>query len=68
MDTYMDTKTDFSYSNKMRNLLAKTLKIPVKNISIKATTTDHLGYIGKSKGWSVIALSKIYSDDEKSIH
>ena len=38
------------------------------NISIKATTTDHLGFIGKSKGWSVIAVSTIYSADGKNNH
>ncbi len=40
------------YSNKMRNLLAKTLKIPVKNISIKATTTEGLGFTGRLEGIS----------------
>ena len=28
-------------------------------ISVKATTTDGLGYIGKSDGWSALAISTI---------
>jgi len=30
------------------------------------TTTDHLGVIGKSKGWSVIAIATVYKNDEQS--
>ena len=46
--------------------IANILNVNQNNISIKATTTDHLGYIGKSKGWSVIAISTIYSTNEKN--
>ena len=28
-------------------------------ISVKATTTDGLGYIGKSEGWSALAIATI---------
>ena len=48
----------------IRKNLSNILELSLKNISIKATTTDYLGYIGKSKGWSVIAISTIYSADE----
>ena len=48
--------------------IANILNVNQNNISIKATTTDHLGFIGESKGWSVIAVSTIYSSDEKNCH
>ena len=55
-----------SYIVDIKKNIAKILELSEKNISIKATTTDYLGYIGKSKGWSVIAVSTIYSADEKN--
>ena len=45
-------------------LIAKILNISEEMLSIKATTTDNLGVIGKSKGWSVIAITTIYNNDE----
>ena len=53
-----------NYIESIAKNLADILDINEK-ISIKATTTDHLGFIGKSKGWSVIAISTIYSANEK---
>ncbi len=44
--------------------VAKILNIDKDQVSIKATTTDYLGYIGKSKGWSVLAIATIYNNDE----
>ena len=55
-----------NYILDIKKNIANVLELNEKNISIKATTSDHLGYIGKSRGWSVIALSTIYSNDEKS--
>ena len=57
-----------SYIKDIKNNIANILDLNRENISIKATTTDYLGYIGKSKGWSVIALSTIYSANEKNSH
>ena len=54
-----------NYIESIAKNLADILDINEKKISIKATTTDHLGFIGKSKGWSVIAISTIYSANEK---
>ena len=42
------------------------LELDENKISIKATTTDYLGYIGQSKGWSVISIATIYEINEKS--
>ena len=55
-----------SYIVDIKKNIAKILNVNQNNISIKATTTDHLGYIGESKGWSVIAISTIYSTNEKN--
>ena len=46
------------------NNVAKTLNIEKEKVSIKATTTDYLGYIGKSKGWSALAIATIYNNGE----
>tara|TARA_Y100001960_G_scaffold177421_1_gene186077 strand:+ start:1189 stop:1683 length:495 start_codon:yes stop_codon:yes gene_type:complete len=55
-----------SYILDIKKNIANILNVNQNNISIKATTTDHLGYIGESKGWSVIAISTIYSTNEKN--
>ena len=55
-----------SYIVDIKKNIANILELSVKNISIKATTTDYLGYIGESKGWSVIAISTICSVDGKN--
>tara|TARA_B100000287_G_scaffold302996_1_gene286153 strand:- start:658 stop:1152 length:495 start_codon:yes stop_codon:yes gene_type:complete len=57
-----------SYMSDIKKNIANILKLSVQDISIKATTTDYLGFVGKSKGWSVIAISTIYSGDEKNSH
>ena len=57
-----------SYVADIKKNIANILNINQDNISIKATTTDHLGYIGESKGWSVIAISTIHSTNEKNSH
>ena len=57
-----------SYVADIKKNIANILNVNQDNISIKATTTDHLGYIGESKGWSVIAISTIHSTNEKNSH
>ena len=54
------------YMVDIKNNIADILSISQNNISIKATTTDHLGYIGDSKGWSVVAISTIYNANGKN--
>jgi 2-C-methyl-D-erythritol 2,4-cyclodiphosphate synthase len=39
-----------SFIPEMKKALAATLKILDKNISIKATTTEHLGFVGREEG------------------
>jgi 2-C-methyl-D-erythritol 2,4-cyclodiphosphate synthase len=47
------------YIESIRDNISKILDLNKNNVSIKATTTDHLGYIGDSKGWSVISIATI---------
>ena len=45
----------------MKETLATVMQIPVDDISIKATTTEHLGFTGKEKGiaaYAVVLISK----------
>ena len=55
-----------SYIVDIKKNIANILELSLKNISIKATTTDYLGFIGESRGWSVIAISTIYNADGKN--
>lgn len=43
----------------MQEILAKTMDIPVEDISIKATTTEKLGYVGREEGISAYAIALI---------
>jgi len=44
------------YIPQMQETLANTMSIPVDNISIKATTTEKLGFIGREEGVSAYAV------------
>lgn len=43
----------------MKSILAKTMGIPEEDISIKATTTEKLGYVGREEGISAYAVALI---------
>ena len=51
------------YVNKMKKNISKILKIPSKNISIKATTNEKISFIGKGEG--IAAESIIQISNEK---
>jgi 2-C-methyl-D-erythritol 2,4-cyclodiphosphate synthase len=44
------------YIPDMEECIAKVLDVPVEDISIKATTTEHLGFEGREEGISVQAV------------
>jgi len=44
----------------MRKIIAKTLNTDIENISIKATTTEKLGFEGRQEGVSAYAVALIY--------
>ena len=52
------------YIESIRNNISRMLELNEKFVSIKATTTDYLGYIGDSKGWSVISIATIIDTNE----
>ncbi len=43
------------YRDQMRENIANALEIPIENIGIKATTTEHLGFEGRCEGISAYA-------------
>lgn len=46
----------------MQNVLAKTLGIPTSDISIKATTTEKLGFVGREEGLGAMATATLVPD------
>jgi len=49
------------YIEKMRKMLSDTLKIPLEDLSVKATTTEGLGFAGKGEGiacYAIVSLEK----------
>ena len=43
------------YVNQMREKISETLGIKVEQVSVKATTTEKLGFVGREEGISVMA-------------
>lgn len=40
----------------MRETMAKIMDVPVENVSVKATTTEKLGFVGRGEGCEVYAV------------
>ena len=51
------------YINDMRKVIAEILNTDIENISIKATTTEKLGFIGRGEGISSQAVCLLERDD-----
>ena len=50
-----------SYSKQMRNIIADIIGVSEKDVSIKATTTEKMGFVGKGKGimaYATVLLKK----------
>jgi 2-C-methyl-D-erythritol 2,4-cyclodiphosphate synthase len=45
----------------MRENLARAMGLPVEAVGVKATTTEHLGFVGREEGiaaWAVAPLER----------
>lgn len=47
------------YRERMRENVARALKIPVERVSVKATTTERMGFEGRGEGMSATAVATI---------
>lgn len=54
------------YIPKMKYNLSHSMKIDESKVSIKATTADHLGFVGDSSGWAVQAIATLCIKNEPS--
>jgi 2-C-methyl-D-erythritol 4-phosphate cytidylyltransferase/2-C-methyl-D-erythritol 2,4-cyclodiphosphate synthase len=54
------------YKAQMRHLLSTLLHIPLSRVNIKATTTEHLGFIGRKEGVGVLATASLHYFDWKN--
>ena len=52
-----------SYIPQMRLTLAAVMQIPADDVSVKATTTEHLGFEGREEGVSAIATVILVNSD-----
>lgn len=52
------------YIPQMRQNMADTLGLPLECVSVKATTTEHLGFEGRCEGISAQAVALIATRDE----
>jgi 2-C-methyl-D-erythritol 2,4-cyclodiphosphate synthase len=50
-----------TYTNEMRKIIASILEISVDDISIKATTTEHMGFVGRGEGIVAYASALVES-------
>lgn len=49
-----------AYIPEMKKVLAEVIQIPEKDISIKATTTERMGFVGREEGIAVHAVALLY--------
>jgi 2-C-methyl-D-erythritol 2,4-cyclodiphosphate synthase len=47
---------------KMQQALSLTMDIPVEDISLKATTNEKLGYVGREEGVNAFAVALLYKE------
>ena len=53
------------YIEKMRKIISNLLNLDIKSVSIKATTSEKLGFIGKNEGIAVLSIVTISFENEK---
>ena len=54
------------YISQMKYNLAYSMQIDESKVSIKATTADHLGFVGDSSGWVAQAIATLCIKNEPS--
>jgi len=54
------------YKAEMRRVLSSIMQIPVARFNVKATTTEHLGFIGRKEGIGVMATASVHYFDWKN--
>jgi len=54
------------YVPAMRKAIARALKIKPAQVSVKATTNENLGFIGRGQGCAALAVATIFPSDENA--
>lgn len=57
----------FSYKDAMRATLSSLMHLSPSRLNIKATTTEHLGFIGRKEGVGVLATASLHYFDWKNV-
>lgn len=55
------------YKTAMRNTLSSILHLSPSRLNVKATTTEHLGFIGRKEGVGVFATASLHYFDWKNV-